>query len=68
MSANGPMREPTYFILAALRDQPRHGYAITKRAEELSGGRVLVAAGTLYAALVVIGRHGRATAGRVRTV
>ncbi|NNJ59856.1 MAG: helix-turn-helix transcriptional regulator [Dactylosporangium sp.] len=45
------MREPTYFILAALLDGPLHGYAIIKRAEDLSGGRVRLAAGTLYAAL-----------------
>lgn len=45
------IREPTYFTLAALMDGPLHGYAIIKRAEELSGGRVRMAAGTLYAAL-----------------
>ncbi|MCW6007490.1 PadR family transcriptional regulator [Micromonospora sp. CPCC 205371] len=45
------IREPTYFALAALMDGPLHGYAIIKRAEELSGGRVRMAAGTLYAAL-----------------
>jgi DNA-binding PadR family transcriptional regulator len=45
------MREPTYFILAALQDQPRHGYAIMTRAEELSRGLVRVATGTLYTAL-----------------
>jgi DNA-binding PadR family transcriptional regulator len=45
------MREPTYFILAALQDEPLHGYAIIKRAEELSAGRVRLATGTLYAAL-----------------
>jgi PadR family transcriptional regulator, regulatory protein PadR len=32
-------------------DGPLHGYAIIKRAAELSGGRVRLAAGTLYAAL-----------------
>lgn len=47
----GPMREPTYFILAALQDQPLHGYAIVKRAGELSDGRVRLTTGTLYAAL-----------------
>ena len=47
----GRMREPTYFILAALQDQPRHGYAIMTRAEELSRGLVRVATGTLYTAL-----------------
>lgn len=45
------MQEPTYFILASLLDESRHGYGIIKWAEELSGGRVRLAAGTLYAAL-----------------
>lgn len=45
------MREPTYFILAALQAGPLHGYAIINRAGELSGGRVRLATGTLYAAL-----------------
>lgn len=45
------MREPTYFILQRDQDEPLHGYAIVKRAEELSGGRVRLMAGTLYAAL-----------------
>lgn len=45
------MREPTYFILAGLLDGDLHGYAIAKRAEDLSGGRVRLTAGTLYTAL-----------------
>jgi PadR family transcriptional regulator len=45
------MREPTYFVLAALLAGPLHGYAIIKRAEELSDGRVRLATGTLYTAL-----------------
>lgn len=45
------MREQTYFILAALQDDPLHGYAIIKRAEVLSQGRVKLATGTLYTAL-----------------
>jgi DNA-binding PadR family transcriptional regulator len=45
------MREPTYFVLAALLRGPLHGYAIMKRAEELSDGRVRLATGTLYTAL-----------------
>jgi DNA-binding PadR family transcriptional regulator len=45
------MREPTYFILASLQDEPLHGYAIITRAGELSQGRVRLATGTLYAAL-----------------
>jgi PadR family transcriptional regulator, regulatory protein PadR len=35
--AEPPMREPTYFVLAALLRGPLHGYAIMKRAGELSG-------------------------------
>jgi PadR family transcriptional regulator len=49
--AEPAMREPTYFVLAALLQGPLHGYAIMKRAEELSGGRVRLATGTLYTAL-----------------
>jgi PadR family transcriptional regulator, regulatory protein PadR len=45
------MRAPTYFVLAALLAGPLHGYAIIKRAEEMSGGRVRLATGTLYTAL-----------------
>jgi DNA-binding PadR family transcriptional regulator len=45
------MREPTYFILAALQDGPLHGYGIIKRTEALTDGRLTLAAGTLYGAL-----------------
>ena len=45
------LRPPSYFALACLIDGPLHGYAIMKRAQELSGGRVKLATGTLYALL-----------------
>ena len=45
------MREPTYFVLASLLAGPLHGYAIIKRTDELSDGRVHMATGTLYTAL-----------------
>lgn len=45
------LRRPSYFALAALIDGPLHGYAIMKRAEELSDGEVRLSTGTLYAAL-----------------
>jgi DNA-binding PadR family transcriptional regulator len=45
------MREPTYFVLAALLAGPLHGYAIIKQAEAMSHGRVRLATGTLYTAL-----------------
>jgi PadR family transcriptional regulator PadR len=51
MAKQPAMREPTYFVLASLLDGPLHGYAIIKRAGELSGGRMHLATGTLYTAL-----------------
>ena len=45
------LREPSFFILTALAEQPRHGYGVMKAVGELSGGRVRLRAGTLYAAL-----------------
>ena len=44
------LTETTYYILLALY-QPNHGYGIMQKAEELSSGRVRLAAGTLYGAL-----------------
>ena len=45
------MREPTFLVLAALADGRKHGYALIAEAETLSGGRVKLKVGTLYAAL-----------------
>ncbi len=45
------MRESTFFLLASLLDGPLHGYAIIKRASEISEDRVRLTAGTLYGAL-----------------
>jgi PadR family transcriptional regulator PadR len=45
------LRPPSYFALAALIDGPLHGYAIAQRARDLSGGRVRLSTGTLYALL-----------------
>jgi PadR family transcriptional regulator PadR len=44
-------RLPSYFALATLLDGPLHGYAIVRRAAELSEGRVRLSTGTLYALL-----------------
>jgi DNA-binding PadR family transcriptional regulator len=52
------LREPTYFVLAALAPGPAHGYRIIKSIEDLSDGRVTVRAGTLYAALDRLERDG----------
>lgn len=45
------MQEPTFLILSSLVDRPRHGYALLGEVERLSGGRVQLRVGTLYAAL-----------------
>src|SRR3954462_3474860 len=45
------LRTPSYFALAALVDGPLHGYAIVRRAAELSDGAVRLSTGTLYALL-----------------
>ena len=45
------MRDSEFFVLLSLLDGPLDGYAIIQRAGELSGGRVRLATGTLYAAL-----------------
>jgi DNA-binding PadR family transcriptional regulator len=45
------LQEPSFFILTALAERPLHGYAVMRSVQELSGGRIRVRAGTLYAAL-----------------
>jgi len=50
-SGNTEIRRPTYFVLAALLDSPLHGYAIIRRADELSGGEVRLSTVTLFGAL-----------------
>ena len=50
MADNLALTEASYYILLSLVD-PRHGYGIMQLTEELYGGRVRMAAGTLYGAL-----------------
>ncbi|MEV7013901.1 helix-turn-helix transcriptional regulator [Streptosporangium sp. NPDC051022] len=45
------MQEPTFLILTALAAGPQHGYGVITDVQEISGGRVRLRAGTLYAAL-----------------
>jgi PadR family transcriptional regulator, regulatory protein PadR len=45
------LRPPGYFALAALIDGPLHGYAIVRRAAELSEGCVRLSTGSLYSVL-----------------
>jgi DNA-binding PadR family transcriptional regulator len=46
-----PLTEPVLLVLLSLAEQPRHGYAIMKDVEQMSGGRVMLSTGTLYGAL-----------------
>ena len=48
--ANIALTEAVYYILLSLLT-PRHGYGIMQNTESLSGGRVRLAAGTLYGAI-----------------
>jgi DNA-binding PadR family transcriptional regulator len=50
-SAGKPLSEPVLFILASLAEQPRHGYALLKDIEALSGKRIRLSTGTLYGAI-----------------
>src|SRR5258707_15894132 len=45
------MQEPTFLILTALAGSAQHGYGIMTDVAGISGGRVKLRAGTLYAAL-----------------
>ena len=50
MSVETALTVTTYYILLSLYS-PRHGYGIIQETERLSGGRIRLAAGTLYGAL-----------------
>ena len=59
--ANLPLTEAVYYILLSLME-PMHGYGIMQNVEELSGGRVRLAAGTLYGAINTLLERGWITA------
>ncbi len=50
MSENIALTEAVYYILLSLYE-PMHGYGIMQNVEQLSKGRVRLAAGTLYGAI-----------------
>ena len=54
---NGALTEAVYYILLSLV-QPMHGYGIMQNVEKLSGGRLRLAAGTLYAAISTMQEKG----------
>lgn len=52
------MREPTFFLLAALVDGPKHGYALIAEVNRLSERRLTLQVGTLYGALDRLAQQG----------
>ena len=49
-TSNNALTEAVYYILLSLLE-PLHGYGIIQNVEQLSDGRVRLAAGTLYGAI-----------------
>lgn len=45
------LTEQMYYVLLALAKEPRHGYEIMQVVSQLTRGRVVLGAGTLYALL-----------------
>lgn len=48
---NLPLSETTFYILLTLAPAPKHGYAIKKEVNILSGKSIALSTGTLYGAL-----------------
>ena len=63
-----PLQEPTFLILAALAEQPMHGYGVIQEVMALSDGRVTLRPGTLYGALDRLVEQGLAEADREEIV
>lgn len=54
---SGALTEVSFFILLSVYE-PRHGYAIMQFAEEQTGGRLVLGAGSLYGALNSLAKKG----------
>lgn len=52
-----PLTETIFYILLALR-RPNHGYGIQQEVQEMTEGRVMLGAGTLYGALKTLTAKG----------
>lgn len=53
----GALTEVTFYILLSLY-APRHGYAIMQFIDEITHGRLMLGAGTLYGALTTLQKKG----------
>lgn len=57
MEKNTPLTEALFYILLAVR-HPNHGYGIIQEVEEMTEGRVVLGAGTLYGAIQSLEKKG----------
>lgn len=46
-----PLSPAVFYILLALPDGPKHGYAIMKEVEEMTGGKIMLGPGSLYGSI-----------------
>jgi DNA-binding PadR family transcriptional regulator len=52
-----PLSEATYYIMLALVE-PRHGYAVMQKVDEITRGTVKIGPGTLYGAFLNLEKQG----------
>ncbi|HHT84873.1 MAG: PadR family transcriptional regulator [Bacillota bacterium] len=52
-----PMSETMFYILFSLREE-RHGYGIMQHVNELTAGRIVLGAGTVYSSISKLERDG----------
>ncbi len=57
-NTEAPMRPVEFLVLAALKNEPLHGYEIVTRIGHLTSGRVRIRAGDLYRVLHRMSRRG----------
>ena len=53
-----PLPNLPYLVMLSIAEQPRHGWAIIKRIEELSGPRAIPSSGSLYLAIARLEERG----------
>ena len=52
-----PMTESGFYILYCLR-QPQHGYGVSQQVRQMTGGEVVIGAGTMYGSLSKMEKDG----------
>ena len=52
-----PMTESGFYILFCLQ-QPQHGYGISQQVRQMTGGEVIISAGTMYGTLSKMEKDG----------